>query len=387
MRKVYLDNGSTSFPKAPGVGQAMLDYIENIGCNVSRGGYRSSYSAAEKVLSAREKIRELFGFDRDNNVIFTPNVTFGLNYIIHGLLKSGDQLIISSMEHNAVARPAEAARVSGVSLEVAQCDESGHLDTEDFKRRITPETKAVVMLHGSNVNGSLMPVAEVGKICSEKRIFFIVDAAQTAGVFPINMKEMKIDGLAFTGHKGLLGPQGTGGLLLNEKLAEALSPIIEGGTGSSSDSAVMPDFMPDKFEAGTINLPGILGLSAALDYIKEKGIDEIRSEELKLAKLFIAAFENCYDVRIIGPGADEERCPVVSLDFPEMDNAEVAFRLDDEFGIMVRCGLHCAPMAHRTLKTFPKGTVRFAFGHWNTTSEVDYTVEAIKKIIRDKRAK
>lgn len=383
MRNVYLDNGSTSFPKAPGVGRAMLEFIENVGCNVNRGGYRSSYSLSEKILETREKLRDFFGFYRESNVVFTPNVTFSLNYIIHGLLRAGDRLIITSMEHNAVARPAETARLRGVDLAIARCDEKGCLDLEDFKRQITADTKAVVMLHGSNVCGSLMPVVEVGKLCKERGVFFIVDAAQTAGVFPIHMKEMNINGLAFTGHKGLLGPQGIGGLLLDDKLAQAISPIIDGGTGSRSDSIVMPDFMPDKLEPGTMNLPGILGLSAALDYVVEKGVDNIRAEELKLTRLFMEAFISRSSVRVVGPGAGEERCPIVSLDFTDKDNAEVAFRLDNEFGIMTRCGMHCAPLAHKTLKTFPQGTVRFAFGHRNTEEEVAYAVDAIERILGD----
>ena len=384
MRRVYLDNGSTSFPKAPGVGQAMFEYIENAGFNVSRGGYRSSYDLAERILDTREKLRDFFGFDRESNVIFTPNVTFSLNYVIHGLLNAGDGLVISSMEHNAVARPVETAKRKGVHLRIAQCDEKGRLDLDQFEEQIRyDDTKAVVMLHGSNVCGSLMPVAEVGKICKDRDIFFIVDAAQTAGVFPIHMKEMNINGLAFTGHKGLLGPQGIGGLLLDESLAEEISPIIDGGTGSRSDSVVMPEFLPDKLEPGTLNLPGIIGLSAALDYVAEKGVDAIRAEELKLARLFMSALEGRDDVRVVGPPAEEERCPIVSLDFLNMDNAEVAFHLDEEFGIMTRCGLHCAPLAHQTLKTFPQGTVRFAFGHKNTVEEVEYAIDAIERILRD----
>jgi cysteine desulfurase family protein len=362
----------------------MFEYIENAGFNVSRGGYRSSYDLAERILDTREKLRDFFGFDRESNVIFTPNVTFSLNYVIHGLLNAGDGLVISSMEHNAVARPVETAKRKGVHLRIAQCDEKGRLDLDQFEEQIRyDDTKAVVMLHGSNVCGSLMPVAEVGKICKDRDIFFIVDAAQTAGVFPIHMKEMNINGLAFTGHKGLLGPQGIGGLLLDESLAEEISPIIDGGTGSRSDSVVMPEFLPDKLEPGTLNLPGIIGLSAALDYVAEKGVDAIRAEELKLARLFMSALEGRDDVRVVGPPAEEERCPIVSLDFLNMDNAEVAFRLDEEFGIMTRCGLHCAPLAHRTLKTFPQGTVRFAFGHKNTVEEVEYAIDAIERILRD----
>lgn len=380
MDKIYLDNGSTAFPKAPGVGQAMKDYIENGGYNISRGAYQSSYVLSEQILDAREKLLDFFAFDEENNVAFTPSVTFSLNYFIKGLLKAGDRLLITSMEHNAVARPAESARKNGIDLDIVQCDEKGNLDLDDLEKKLTPETKALVMLHGSNVSGSIMPAEEVGRLCKEKDVFFILDVAQTAGVFPINMKEMNIDGLAFTGHKGLLGPHGIGGLILTHRLSKAITPLIEGGTGSKSDSIVMPDFLPDKFEPGTMNLPGIIGLSAALDYINKVGIDTIRETELKLAKRFMAAFLDHPKAKIIGPGIEEKRCPIVSLDFPTMDNADIAFRLDSEFGIMTRCGLHCAPMAHQTLKTFPEGTVRFSFGHLNTEDEVDLAIEAINAI-------
>lgn len=380
MDKIYLDNGSTAFPKAPGVGQAMKDYIENGGYNISRGAYESSYVLSEQILDAREKLLDFFAFDEENNVAFTPSVTFSLNYFIKGLLKAGDRLLITSMEHNAVARPAESARKNGIDLDIVQCDEKGNLDLDNLEKKLTPETKALVMLHGSNVSGSIMPAEEVGRLCKEKDVFFILDVAQTAGVFPINMKEMNIDGLAFTGHKGLLGPHGIGGLLLTHRLSKEITPLIDGGTGSKSDSIVMPDFLPDKFEPGTMNLPGIIGLSAALDYINRVGIDNIRETELKLARRFMAAFLDHPKAKIIGPGIEEKRCPIVSLDFPTMDNADIAFRLDSEFGIMTRCGLHCAPMAHQTLKTFPEGTIRFSFGHLNTEDEVDLAIDAINVI-------
>ncbi|MDD2215080.1 MAG: aminotransferase class V-fold PLP-dependent enzyme [Eubacteriales bacterium] len=381
MRKVYLDNGSTSYPKAPGVGRAMQEYIENVGCNIGRGGYENSYSLAERILETREKLCAFFGYSKESNVIFTPNVTYSLNFIIGGLLKYGDHVIITSMEHNSVARPIEGAKERGVSVSVVKCDEKGLLDPNDLKDLILPETKGVIMLHGSNVCGTLMPLVKVGEICRNNGIFFIVDGAQTAGVFPLNMDEMKIDGLAFTGHKGLLGPQGIGGFIIREQLADAMSPVIYGGTGSMSDSLIMPDFLPDKFEPGTLNLPGIIGLSAALVYLEEIGIETIREKELTLMKSFLEAMKIRGDVKIIGLEGVKGRCPIVSLDFQEKDNAEIAYRLDAEYGIMTRCGLHCAPMAHMTLGTFPQGTVRFAFGHQNTEEEVQYTIDAIKKIL------
>lgn len=382
MRKVYLDNGSTSVPKAPGVGRAMLEYIENGGYNVGRGDYQSSYSLAERVLNTREKLCDLFCFHKESNVIFTLNVTYGLNIIIGGLLNLGDHVIITSMEHNAVARPIEAARKRGVTVSIAKCDEKGRLNPLNLESLIRLETKAVIMLHGSNVCGTLLPLVEVGEICKKHGIFFIVDAAQTAGVFPLDMEKMKIDGLAFTGHKGLLGPQGIGGFLIRDELAKAISPVIYGGTGSMSDSIFMPEFLPDKFEAGTLNLPGIIGLSAALDYIKEKGIDTIRETELAFTEIFLDAMKNRREVRVVGLEGLEGRCPIVSLDFLNHDNAEIAFRLDGEYGIMTRCGLHCAPIAHQTLGTFPQGTVRFTFGHCNTDEEIYYAIDAIHTILK-----
>jgi cysteine desulfurase family protein len=382
MRKVYLDNGSTSFPKAPGVGSVIKEYLENVGCNIGRGGYESSYSLAERIFNTKEKLCNLFSFNQESNVVFTPNVTYSLNFVIGGLLHSGDHVIISSMEHNAVARPIEAARMRGVNVSIVKCDNKGRLNPKDLEDLISTDTKAVVLMHGSNVCGTLMPLTEVGAICKKYGVFFIVDTAQTAGVFPLDMDEMQIDGLAFTGHKGLLGPQGIGGLLLREKLGSAISPIIYGGTGSMSDSLLMPEFLPDKLEAGTLNLPGILGLSAALDYIKKTGIDTIRKKELALTEIFLGAMKNHKEIKVIGLDSIEGRCPIVSLDFPNRDNAEIAYQLDGEYGIMTRCGLHCAPLAHKTLGTFPQGTVRFAFGHFNTEEEVQYAVNAIYSLLK-----
>lgn len=382
MKKIYLDNGSTSNPKAPGVGEAMMDLVVNNGFNIGRGGYDSSYSLAAKVLGVREQLRDLFGFDKDSNVVFTLNVTYSLNMMIGGLLHTGDHVIISSMEHNAVARPVEAAQKRGVSVSIARADARGVLAPETVESLIRPNTKAVVLIHGSNVCGTLMPVIEVGEICRRRGVYFIVDVAQTAGVMDIDMKKMNIDGLAFTGHKGLLGPHGIGGFLLRDELASSLEPYIFGGTGSNSDSMNMPEFLPDKFEPGTLNLPGIVGLSVALDYLKKTRLEEIRRIELSLTKLFLHALEERSDINLIGLPGIEGRCPIVSVDFLARDNAEIAFRLDSEFGIMTRCGLHCAPLAHQTLGTFPAGTVRFAFGHRNTEEEVLTTVEAITEILK-----
>lgn len=380
MKTIYLDHGSTSFPKAPGVGQAMMDLLVDGGFNIGRGGYESAYSLAERVIGVRQQIRDFFGFETDSNVVFTPNVTYSLNVLIGGLLKAGDHVITSTMEHNAVARPLEAMKRRGVTVSYAQADDVGSIEPEVIEALIRPNTRAIVLLHGSNVCGTLLPITEIGEICKRRGVLFAVDTAQTAGVVPIDMKKMGIDALAFTGHKGLLGPQGIGGLLLCEEIASSVSPLIFGGTGSRSDSLEMPEFLPDKFEPGTLNLPGIIGLSAALDYITEVGIDPIRSIESSLARRFLEAMLERNDVRVVGRVDLSDRCPIVSLDFLQKDNAEISYRLDQEFGIMTRCGLHCAPLAHQSLGTFPAGTVRFSFGHQNTIEEVDQTIQAINTI-------
>jgi cysteine desulfurase family protein len=377
MKTIYLDHGSTSFPKAPGVGNAMMDLLAEGGFNIGRGGYESAYSLAERVIGVRQQIRDFFGFETDSNVVFTPNVTYSLNVLIGGLLKAGDHVITSTMEHNAVARPLEAAKQRGVTVSYAQADGIGSIEPEVIEALIRPNTRAVVLIHGSNVCGTLLPITEIGEICKRRGVLFAVDTAQTAGVVPIDMKKMGIDALAFTGHKGLLGPQGIGGLLLRDEIASSVSPLIFGGTGSRSDSLEMPEFLPDKFEPGTLNLPGIIGLSAALDYITEVGIDQIRSIETSLVRRFLEAMLERNDVRVVGREGLSDRCPIVSLDFIKKDNAEISYRLDQEFGIMTRCGLHCAPLAHRSLGTFPAGTVRFSFGHQNTIEEVDQTIQAI----------
>lgn len=380
MRKVYLDNGSTSFPKAPGVGEAMCDFITNVGCNVSRGGYETAYNLEETIFETRTMLCEMFNFFSEKYVVFTPTITYSLNYVINGLMKEGDHMIISAMEHNAVARPAIASAKVGAEVTVVPCDEDGVLDMEAFRDSFKPNTKLVVMSHASNVCGTVLDAENVGAICKEKGVFFALDAAQSAGVIDVDFEKFNLSALCVTGHKGLLGPQGIGALLMTKEMAEALEPTILGGTGSASHLLTMPEFMPDKFEAGTLNLPGIIGLNAALKYVKEKG-GEIFETEKTLAQKFIDGVDQMEGVRIVGTRDWAKRVGTVSLDFAHVDNAQVAFRLDSEYGIMTRCGLHCAPLAHKTLNTYPQGTVRFAFGHKNTEEEVNYAINAIKEIL------
>ena len=381
MEKIYFDNGSTSFPKAPGVGDAIRDIIEHGAYNINRGGYEGAYEVADMVLTTREQLCRLFHFSESRNVVFTPSITYSLNYVIKGLLKPGDHVIVSSMEHNGMMRPLVQMAHQGVSFDAAQADQDGVLDPQKVEDLIRPNTRAVMMLHASNLCGTMLPIQQVGEICARHGLIFVVDTAQTAGVFPIDMEKMHIDALCFTGHKGLRGPQGVGGMLLRDELCSQMTPLISGGTGSRSDSEEVPDFMPDRFESGTMNLPGIAGLHRALTYLEEYGIENIARQELAICQRFIDGALTLPDTRVVGKLTTQDRAAIVSLDFQKMDNAEVSFLLDNQYGVMTRCGLHCAPRAHKSLGTFPQGTVRFSFSHHNTPEEVDTCIEGLRKIL------
>ena len=379
MDKIYLDNGSTSFPKAPGVGRAMLEYIENEGVNVARGTYASAFSVAERILDTRERLCRLFGFRKAENVVFTSGVTQSLNVVLKGFLRPGDHVLCSGIEHNAVMRPLNQLLAHGVSFDRIPCSREGVLELDALPRLVRPETRLIVMTHASNVCGAVTPVEAVGRFCRSRGLRFAVDCAQTAGCLDIDMDRMCIDALCFTGHKGLLGPQGTGGFLISDEFAAELEPLISGGTGSRSHLEELPDFMPDRFEAGTQNIPGILGLREGLRFIEERGVGSIRAHELELASMLIEGIRDIPGVRLVGPGVSEERTAVVSVSFENRDNAEAAWQLDEEFGIMTRCGLHCAPAAHRTLGTYPQGTVRFVPGWASRPEDIELAIAGIRK--------
>ncbi|MGO5064260.1 aminotransferase class V-fold PLP-dependent enzyme [Clostridium sporogenes] len=382
MNDIYLDNGATSFPKAPNVGESMLNYIKNIGCNVNRGVYTSSLAAENIVFETRELLCSLFNFNKPENVVFTKNITESLNLLIKGLLRKGDHVIVSSMEHNAVMRPLTSLTKNGVEISKVSCDIFGQLNINDVMKEIKSNTRAIIMTNASNVCGTILPLEEVGKLCRENNLIFIIDAAQTAGFLDIDFKKIGADALAFTGHKGLLGPQGIGGFLIKDSLIPKVHPFIEGGTGSLSEYEIQPSYMPDKYESGTINIPGIYGLNASLKYIRKTSLSSIREKELFLTKLFIKNVLNLDDTRLVGLNTINNRTSVVSLDFNKIDNAIVSLDLSNEYNIMTRCGLHCAPSAHKTLNTFPQGTVRFSFGHFNTKEDITYTIDALNKIIK-----
>lgn len=385
MNRIYLDQASTSFPKAPGVAQAMMDYLTMNGVNVNRGCYSSAYSAEEVIYETRQLLAELFHFSKCKNVIFTPNVTTSLNFILKGFLKPGDHILVSVMEHNAVMRPVVQLASSGISFDRIPCRTDGSMILEKVEELIRPETKAIVTLHASNVCGTRMPLDALGEICQRHQLYFVVDSAQTAGIVPINMDKMHIDALAFTGHKGLRGPQGTGGFLVSQELAEQMEPLISGGTGSVSHTEEIPDFMPDRFESGTPNLPGIYGLHEALLYLKTHSLQAINEKELSLTGYFLEQLQALDDtgrhIRIIGKKDLTDRNAVVSIQTPEIDMSQVAWQLDNEYGVMTRVGLHCAPNAHKTLGTYPAGTIRFSFGPENTKNELDFAIQGLKKIL------
>ena len=389
MQKIYLDQAATSFPKAPGTADAVFRFMTECGCNVGRGSYAGAYSAEELVYDTRMLLCRLFGRGNDpagpKRVVFTKNVTESLNVLLKGLLRPGDHVLVSSLEHNAVMRPLRQLEKQGVRFSRVPCAPDGSLDPADLERRIEPSTRAVVMLHASNVCGTVLPAARIGAVCRARGIRFILDAAQTAGVLPLDMEAMGIDALAFTGHKGLLGPQGTGGFLVREDLAAELEPLIAGGTGSISHTEEIPAFLPDRFEAGTLNLPGIAGLSASLSWLAEQPEGSVLSHELALAARFLKEMEALEEeglLRLVGKRGTEDRVGVVSVVPLHRDPAELAALLDERYGIAVRVGLHCAPSAHRTLGTWPGGTVRFSFGAFNTESEIDMAAGAVKELCR-----
>ena len=377
MRNVYLDNAATSFPKAPGTAEAITNYILNVGSSINRGAYSKAFEAEDVAFETRELLCEVFNFSKPENVVFTGNITQSLNILIKGLLKPNDHVIVSSMEHNAVMRPLSSLEKTGVQISKCPCDNLGQLDISELPKLIKSNTKAVIMTHASNVCGTILPLKEVGKICKEHNLFFIIDSAQTAGFLDLDFQALNASTIAFTGHKGLLGPQGIGGFLISDELNSHISPLIEGGTGSLSELETQPSYMPDKFESGTPNIPGIYGLNASLKYILKEGISNIGEKELKLTKTFLEGISSIKEVNIIGLKDIENRTPVVSLDFIDMDNGLICHDLNKNYGISTRSGLHCAPSAHRTLGTFPRGTVRFSFSHFTTLEEVHYAVNSL----------
>ena len=384
MQKIYMDNAATTFPKPPRVPEAVYRYMTEQGTNINRGSYGDAYDVEMTVYETRELLTKIFNTESIRHVVFTRCVTESLNILMKGFLNPGDHVLVSAMEHNAVMRPLTQLSANGVVFSRIPCRIDGTLEVEKIPELVTARTKLIVMTHASNVCGTVLPIREVGAICRRLGLRFFLDAAQTAGVIPIDMEAMGLDALAFTGHKGLLAPQGIGGFILRPDLEKEIEPLVAGGTGSVSHLEEIPSFMPDRFEAGTPNLPGIVGLNAALKWLIETGIGNILGHELRLTDSFLAglrALEADGLIRVVGRRDLFDRLGVVSIVTEKSDPAEVADRLDRDYGIMTRVGLHCAPSAHQTLRTYPTGTIRFSFGYWNTLDEAEIVLKALTEIL------
>ncbi len=382
MRMIYLDNAATSFPKAPGVAQAMAGYITDVGGNPGRGGYTPSTQAEMTMLTLRERLCAFFGSPDTDACVFTSGATAGLNLVLKGFLNAGDHVVVSSMEHNAVMRPLN--QIPGIFVDKAPCAPDGSLNVSAVAALIRPETRMVCLTHASNVCGTILPVAEVGALCRERGIAFAVDAAQTAGHVPISLTKLNADALVVPAHKGMLGPQGVGAVLMRRNFARCLEPLITGGTGSHSDSETQPSELPDKFEAGTQNLPGLYGFLSALDYL-EPNMTHLAAQTQALCGELLNGLARLPHAHVLGKLKLLGRLPVIAVDFSSLDNAIVTDLLSSEYGIAVRCGLHCAPSAHRTLGTFPQGAVRFSIGAFNTADDVRETLTALDAVVTDRR--
>lgn len=378
---IYLDNAATTFPKPEEVYKAVDECLRGFCANPGRGGHKLSLQSGRVILLARELIAELFKIESPDRVILTHNATDSLNLAFKGLLKKGDHVITTSMEHNSVLRPLKSMESLGVETTIVKCEETGEINTKLIEKEIRDNTVLIAATHASNVTGTFMPIEEIGLIAKKNNILFLVDAAQTAGVYEIDVCRMNIDLLAFAGHKSLFGPQGTGGLYIKEGVE--LSPLKQGGTGSKSESLYQPEILPDKYESGTPNTPGIAGLSAGIRYIKSVGMDRIREHEENLATYFIDELKKIEEVKIYGMKDGRRQAPVISVNVGEIGSSEIGYILDEAFDIAVRPGLHCAPMAHNTLNTLEQGTVRFSIGYFNTMEDIEEAISALKKIVKE----
>lgn len=375
---IYFDNAATSWPKPAGVMKAMQYCLKEVGANPGRAGHRMAIKANQLVMETRELLAKLFNISNPERIVFGLNATDALNLAIKGLLLPGDHVITSSMEHNSVSRPLHVLQGKGVEVTKVKCDQTGGIRVKDIETAIRPNTKAIVVLHASNVTGTVMPVVEIGKLARKKGLRFIVDAAQTAGVFDIDVKAMNIDLLAFPGHKSLLGPMGTGGLFVAEGVE--LLPLKEGGTGSKSDTPEQPNILPERYESGTLNTVGIAGLGAGLKFLFHEGLEKIRKHEQELTRRFLEGVEKIKDIKVYGPKNAERQAPVVSFAVGLRPAVDIGTILDKQFNIACRAGLHCSPDAHHSLGTFEQKLVRFSFSYFNKPEEVDFAVNALRKI-------
>ena len=380
---IYLDNAATSWPKPETVYQAMDDFMRRGAGNPGRSAHDLSIASGRVINDTRERMAQLLGVDNPDRIVFTKNATEALNLVIKGLLRPGDHVITSGMEHNSVMRPLRAVERRGIELTVVRCSPEGLLDPQEVERSLRPNTRLILLNHASNVVGTILPVTEVAEIARRHGVVMCVDAAQTLGVLPFDVEAMKVDLVAFTGHKSLLGPQGTGGLYIREGLESVLEPVQEGGTGSRSEHEYQPDFLPDKYESGTPNTVGLAGLGAGIQEVLDRGVSSVCSKEEKLAQILIDSLDAIPALTLCGTRGAESRIAVTSFNIEGMTPSEVAMCLEDDYGIMCRPGLQCAPLAHKTIGTFPEGTVRLSPGYFNTEEEISFVVDALERIARE----
>ncbi len=374
---IYMDNAATTMRKPETVIQAVAAALGSMG-NAGRGAHGASLSASRTIYETRELLCRFFGGVNPRQVVFTSNSTESLNIAIKGLLEPGDHVITTMMEHNSVLRPLYELCGKGVELSIVKCDKNGVLDLADLESAVNSKTKAIVCTNGSNLTGNYVDIKKIGRIAKKHGLLFIVDASQTAGVFPIDVQEMQIDVLCFTGHKSLLGPQGTGGMYVREGLE--VRPLKSGGSGVQTYSKIHPSDMPTALEAGTLNGHGIAGLHAALEYLNKEGIDKIRAREQELMRRFYEGIKEIPGVKIYGDFSSGERCPIVALNIGDYDSSEVSDALLTEYDISTRPGAHCAPLMHEALGTVEQGAVRFSFSHYNTEEEIDTAIRAIREL-------
>ena len=378
---IYFDNPATSWPKPPQVKEAMSQFMEEVGANPGRSGHFRSIEAARIVFETREALSVLFHVKDSSRIVFTLNATESINLALKGLLRPKDHVITSSMEHNSVMRPLRNLERKGIELTIVPCFGDGTLDPREVEKKIQSTTRMIVLNHASNVTGTLLPIIAVGEIARAHHLLFLVDAAQTAGAYPIDVEKDKIDLLAFTGHKSLYGPQGIGGLVIGERIDERqMNPLKQGGTGSRSEFEEQPDFLPDRFESGTPNGVGIAGLLAGVGYVLEKGVEQIRQSESSLTERFIEGLKAIPQLKLYGPESVKDRIATISFNLARLSPSVVAQRLEKEFGILCRPGLHCAPAAHHTIGSFPEGTIRFGLGAFNTEEEIETAIQAVSQI-------
>ena len=377
---LYLDNAASSHPKPEQVYQAAEDALRNIGANPGRSGHKLAIKASQKITRTRELLSRLFEIRDPNRIVFTANATEAINLGLKGLLNPGDHVITSSMEHNSVVRPLRFLETQGVELTFVHCTPFGQINTRTLKKAIRKNTRLIVLTHASNVTGGMMPIGEAADLAHKNGALLMVDAAQTAGLIPISVADIGIDLLAAPGHKGLMGPQGTGFLYIGPDIS--LRPLKEGGTGSQSESEIQPDLLPNRMESGTMNTPGIAGLGAGVEFLLHQGLESIRAREMSLGRMIWNTLKQNHKIQLYGPELEEDRTSNISFNIAGLNPSAAASIFDAAYDIALRAGLHCAALAHRTLNTLPEGTIRVSPGFFNTEKEIDFFLEATREILK-----